>query len=522
MTENGRFEISRKPLKTRLFYSVFAAFCIAVLLGVLYLSHQVVRVFETNVAGSASFDRQLASMIELTEFVADIQSAAMVAASQKAFDHERGTVKSASHLFLVELDRLKTELEQNLPEKMWKRAAGIIAGLKKSMPLVEKSAGDVIAAAEAQDLVASQRSISGLMTRLDTVRWGMRDISKLMALVRTVDTGRGLVEAGRMRRTEYWMAALSAAIILGLGALGYASGRSARRSFLELEHANLRLENAHAKSSAYAEEVRQVNDNITALNLQLTENMKKLKEAQDQLIRKGRLSQLGQLTATVAHELRNPLSTVRTSVFLLDRKLKGKGLGIENQISRINNGIVRCDDIITQLLDYASSGSFNCEARDFDAWLLGVVEAETQDLPRMVAVECHMGLDGLNVEFDPGRMSRAIVNLMANASEAMVGKSDDPSKFTTIVPKITISTARSIRGIEFSVSDNGPGISPENMAKILEPLFTTKNFGTGLGLPAVEKILEQHGGGLSVSSQPGQGACFTAWFPARQAKQDAA
>jgi signal transduction histidine kinase len=83
--------------------------------------------------------------------------------------------------------------------------------------------------------------------------------------------------------------------------------------------------------------------------------MKRLKEAQDELVKKGRMEQLGQLTATVAHELRNPLGAVRTSAFLLERKIKGKGLDVEAQIERINKGIVRCDNIITQLLDFSSA-----------------------------------------------------------------------------------------------------------------------------------------------------------------------
>jgi two-component system sensor histidine kinase HydH len=69
------------------------------------------------------------------------------------------------------------------------------------------------------------------------------------------------------------------------------------------------------------------------------------------------------------------------------------------------------------------------------------------------------------------------------------------------------------RGAEISVADNGPGISAENLSKIREPLFTTKNFGTGLGIPAVEQILEQHSGGLDITSVEGQGATFTMWLP---------
>jgi signal transduction histidine kinase len=63
------------------------------------------------------------------------------------------------------------------------------------------------------------------------------------------------------------------------------------------------------------------------------------------------------------------------------------------------------------------------------------------------------------------------------------------------------------------VADNGPGITQENLNRVLEPLFTTKNFGTGLGLPTIKNILEQHGGGLDIASTVGEGATFTAWFP---------
>ncbi len=114
-------------------------------------------------------------------------------------------------------------------------------------------------------------------------------------------------------------------------------------------------------------------------------------------------------------------------------------------------------------------------------------------------------------------MRRVIVNLLSNASEAMVGKGDDPSKFAVSDPRIRVATKAGPRGVEIVVSDNGPGMAPEVLEKILDPLFTTKTFGTGLGLPAVEKILHEHGGDLIVESTPGQGAKFTAWFPAQLA-----
>jgi signal transduction histidine kinase len=216
------------------------------------------------------------------------------------------------------------------------------------------------------------------------------------------------------------------------------------------------------------------------------------------------------------------MGSVRTSAFLLERKIKGKGFNVEAQTERIKNGITRCDNIITQLLDFARAGSLQCETIEIDEWLAKLIEEEAPKLPAAVAVECHLCLGDTKVQFDPGRLSRVIINLMSNASEAMVGKGHQSEKYAAVQPQITITTRQTARGIEMMVADNGPGISEDNLKKILEPLFTTKNFGTGLGLPAVEKILEQHGGGLEIASKPGQGARFTAWIPARQEAREAA
>ena len=269
-------------------------------------------------------------------------------------------------------------------------------------------------------------------------------------------------------------------------------------------------------------QLKRVNDEISRLNSELAENVRKLKEAQDEILKRGRMAQLGQLTATVAHEIRNPLGAVRTASFLLERKLKDKGLGVEQQLMRIGNGITRCDNIISQLLDFSRSRALQTEEFTVDDWLARVVADEAEKLPAAVTIECDFGLGGAKAEIDAPRMSRVIINLISNASEAMVGRGDDPSKFTTAEPRISITARLSPRGAEIVVADNGPGMTPEVLAKVMEPLFTTKSFGTGLGLPAVDKILQEHHGGLDIRSAPGEGATFTAWFPLRQPSQQAA
>lgn len=259
--------------------------------------------------------------------------------------------------------------------------------------------------------------------------------------------------------------------------------------------------------------LQSINDQIIHLNTELADKMKRLKEAQDEIVTKGRMEQLGQLTATVAHELRNPLGAVRTSAFLLERKLKGKGMDVDAQIDRINNGVLRCDNIITQLLDFSRSKHLDCQHGDLDSWLAKTLDEEARKLPSAVAITCELGLDGKEIPFDPSRLHRAIVNLLTNASEALVGQGDDPAKFSRPDPAIAITTLLRDGGAVIEVRDNGPGIPADVLARIREPLFTTKSFGTGLGVPAIEQIAAQHGGTLDIQSSIGEGACFAIWLP---------
>jgi PAS domain S-box-containing protein len=260
-------------------------------------------------------------------------------------------------------------------------------------------------------------------------------------------------------------------------------------------------------------ELKRINEEILRLNGELASSMQKLKDAQDALVKKGRLEQMGQLTATIAHELRNPLGAVRTSVFLVERKLKDKGLGVEAQLQRINNGVTRCDGIITQLLDFSRTKKLDCRSADLDQWLVHLVEEEVRRLAGCINVACYLGLDASEIPFDPARMERAITNLISNAAEAMVGNGDVPLPDMKEEPTITITTRRVGDVAEIEVADNGPGMSAEVVEKVREPLFTTKSFGTGLGIPAVEQIAIQHGGNLEIFSEQGKGARFVLRIP---------
>ena len=319
------------------------------------------------------------------------------------------------------------------------------------------------------------------------------------------------------------------AISMGVGLLSVLFGlgmainlfRSTLKKLDDVELQRIAAVAARLESEQMAGQINSVNSQVTALNTELADNFRKLRNAQDELVEKGRMEQLGQLTATIAHEIRNPLGSVRTSAFVLEKKTFGKGLGVEAHIERINKGVTRCDNIINQLLDFSRSKQLSCQPAQLDDWLARVIEEEAARLPLAVSIECSLGLGERDIPFDPGRLRRAIVNLLSNASEAMVGTGDNPARYHTQPPRIFVATAIVGEHAVIAITDNGPGISPENLEKIREPLFTTKSFGSGLGVPAIEKILEQHGGFLKIESKVGKGATFSAFLPLEGSSQSA-
>ena len=347
----------------------------------------------------------------------------------------------------------------------------------------------------------------------------------LMAIWSGIDARLGTVAQERHTKLMTWiyrtLAISLGSILLGAGT-AVSMFRSTLRQLDGMEIARKEANTARDEAEQSASELAELNENMAKINDDMALNMKMLRSAQDQLVKKGRMEQMGQLTATIAHELRNPLGAVRTSAFLLERKTRGKDLGLDGQLQRINNGITRCDDIITQLLDFSRSKQVVTTAEDFDHWLEQVVAEEALKLPAAVSISCTLGLDHVSVPFDASRMHRAVTNLLFNASEAMVGNGEDASRFAVAHPEITVTTYIDGDNAVLSVSDNGPGIAPENLARVREPLFTTKSFGTGLGLPAVEQIVAQHGGILKIDSVVGQGARFAIYLPLQMQKDVAA
>ncbi len=269
-------------------------------------------------------------------------------------------------------------------------------------------------------------------------------------------------------------------------------------------------------------ELQTANASITSLNDELEQRViartAELKAAQEELLRTERLSALGQVTATVAHELRNPLGAIRNSVFLVGEKTQHRGLGLERMLARTERNISRCDRIVNELLDYTRKKTLTARPTPLDAWLADVLAEQT--VPEGIALCEELGTPGLELAFDADRLRRAVINVFDNACQAMAEWHErEPGRDAL---SLTVQTRSSGGRAELRFIDTGPGMTPELLEKAFEPLFSTKGFGVGLGMPTIKQIMEQHGGGMDVSSEPGRGTTVVLWLPVENQQEEAA
>ncbi len=231
-----------------------------------------------------------------------------------------------------------------------------------------------------------------------------------------------------------------------------------------------------------------------ALEQRVEERSRELKAAQDELLKKERLSVIGQITATVAHELRNPLSAIKNTVFALKEAHGAAGASLARPLARMERSVDRCNEIIGELLDYSRLRELKCETRAVDDWLGELLDE--QAVPGNITLTRELQTDPALANFDPDRFRRVIINLVENSAQAFTEQAG---------ARIVLSTRVIDGSIAIAIEDNGPGIPPETLARVFEPLFSTKSFGTGLGLPVVKQIVEQHGGTIELSSTVGVG-----------------
>jgi two-component system NtrC family sensor kinase len=258
------------------------------------------------------------------------------------------------------------------------------------------------------------------------------------------------------------------------------------------------------------------------LERQVDERTAALRQAQAQLVQSEKLSSLGRLAASVAHEINNPLSGILTYAKLLVRQLEAGRFdeatrqACLRQLALVAREAERCTAIVHNLLDFARQRPPAMKVLAIASVLdeaLSLVAHKTE-LQNVAIVRDYQAVPA--VEGDPGQLRQAFVNIALNACDAM------PQGGTLTVRLFAAPGAAGRAEVVVEFVDTGTGIAPEHLPKVFDPFFTTKQKGTGLGLSVVYGIVDRHGGRLDIESQPGRGTTVRVRLAAAPAAASAA
>ena len=230
-------------------------------------------------------------------------------------------------------------------------------------------------------------------------------------------------------------------------------------------------------------------------------------EYERQAQRRERLSEMGNLAAGVAHEIRNPLNTISIAAQRLAREFTPteKVEQYQSFTAQIRGETNRLNEIITRFLALARDDKKHRTNVKLDALLTDVgvlLRVEGDKIGLAVAIECERGIE---IAADPDRLKEAFLNLFNNTKEALAGK---PGEFA-------IKAWRDADKIKISTTDNGPGIAPEIREQVFAPYYTSKDGGTGLGLSTVQRVVADLGGEIVIDSTYMTGVRFIIVIPAR-------
>jgi signal transduction histidine kinase len=252
----------------------------------------------------------------------------------------------------------------------------------------------------------------------------------------------------------------------------------------------------------------------------LAETNRRLEQAQAEARRSERLAALGQLSAGLAHEIRNPLGVIKGSAEMLTQKL-GESNPLATELAGyISTETNRLSALVTRFLDFARPLHADLTPADITT----VLDRALNDVAQLskgapVRVEKDYGIDLPLVPLDESLCEQAFVNIVQNAYDAM-GAGGGTLRVQVRKSRATSREGRTLDGVEARIEDTGPGIPPESREQIFNPFVTTKKAGVGLGLSIVSKIIDGHQGTVRIESAdnsaaaPGSGARFVIFFPA--------
>lgn len=244
----------------------------------------------------------------------------------------------------------------------------------------------------------------------------------------------------------------------------------------------------------------------------LEETNRQLRRAEDEARRSERLAALGQLSAGLAHEIRNPLGVIKGSAEMLTKKLQATQ-PLESELAGyISSEVNRLNALVARFLDFARPQHVELRPLRVSSLVDRCLESVQAQLSgAKITVERHYADKLPKIQADEQLCERIFVNLILNAYQAMAAEEGDQRG--TLRISIAPESPRGKPGVGVSIQDTGPGVPPELREQIFNPFFTSKKDGVGLGLSIVAKIVDDHRGWIRLDTDSGSGARFHVFLP---------
>ena len=252
------------------------------------------------------------------------------------------------------------------------------------------------------------------------------------------------------------------------------------------------LEETTAKLEETEEALKNERDNLKL----------EVKRKTDELLKKEKLSAIGELSARIAHDMRNPLSIIKNSAELIKIGQKDMDSKTKSNWERLERGIYRISHQVDDVLDYVKPSPLKKEPTKISV----ILHSAHERIKIPDKIKINLPKTDATIPCDRDRLETVFVNLIMNSIQAIGDK-------IGIININLIEESDDV--LLITVKDSGPGIPHNLISKVFEPLFTTRQIGTGLGLPSCKNIIEKHGGSIDVSSARGKGATFLIRLPTK-------
>ena len=258
--------------------------------------------------------------------------------------------------------------------------------------------------------------------------------------------------------------------------------------------------------NAMADSLQEREGRLEERSRQLEKALSDLQTSQQALIRSERLATIGQMAAQIAHEVRNPLNAIGLNAELLADELADGGQGKGSELlTDMRAEVQRLTGITEGYLSLGRLPPLNLEVQPLAPLIVELVRFQGAELSGVgVRVDCDVREDLPSVLVDAGQFRQALLNIVRNAAEALSECGGG---------RLHIRGETHEDGVLLLLKDDGPGMDSDLVARVFDPFFSTKEKGSGLGLPLTQQVIEEHGGRIRCTSKLGEGTSFSIWLP---------